>query len=143
MAVATDFTLADAARLAGLSRSMVDYLCRSQALVPSLANRPGRGRRRLYSFRDIVMLRALGHLLACGISVAKLKVALTQLRSSHFLAGDAAFPGRFLITDGSSIFFDAGRGGLEDLTRRGQFVFAFVIEMERVTEEVSRQLRAG
>jgi hypothetical protein len=118
---------------------MVDYLCRSNVLVPSKGARPGRGKGRQYSFGDVVMLRALGHLLKCGISVAKLKKALRTLRARHREITPEKAP-RYLVTDGSRVYFDDGANAVEDLSANGQMAFAFIIKLDRVRDDISRVL---
>lgn len=119
---------------------MVDYLCRSNVLVPSGRTRPGRGLGRIYTFGDVVMLRALSHLLKCGISVAKLKTALKSLRSRH---GEITFSSApmYLVTDGTKIYFRNGSlKVVEDLSANGQIAFAFVIKLRDVQRHVVQAL---
>jgi len=130
------FGIRRAAYLSGLQPAMVDYLCRSNVLVPSERSQPGRGRGRLYSYRDVVMLRALSHLLQCGISVAKLKKALTHLRSKHNEITSRSAP-MYLVTDGTRIYFRYARSEvMEELSASGQLAFAFVIKLRDVQRQV-------
>jgi DNA-binding transcriptional MerR regulator len=133
------FGIRRAALLGGLQPAMVDYLCRSNVLVPSKGPRPGRGRGRQYSFGDVVMLRALGHLLKCGISVAKLKKALATLRAKHHQITPEKAP-RYLVTDGTQIYFDDGTNAVEELSANGQLAFAFIIKLDQVRYDISRAL---
>ena len=130
------FPIAEAARLSDLTATMVDYLCRQGIIVPSAAFKPGRGRRRLYTFGDVVMLRAVGRLLATGLSVERLKLGLTKLRTLHPEITPTSLPGRFLMSDGRDLFFRASVSELENLTSGGQYAFAFLVEFERVRDEV-------
>src|ERR1700746_3544438 len=136
------FGIRKAAHLSGLQPAMVDYLCRSNVLVPSKGRRPGRGRSRLYTFGDVVMLRALGHLLKSGISVTKLKKALGTLRAKHNEITQEKAP-RYLVTDGTRVYFDDGRNAVEELSANGQMAFAFIIKLHHVCDHVSRALKYG
>jgi DNA-binding transcriptional MerR regulator len=118
---------------------MVDYLCRSNVLVPSEGPRPGRGKGRQYSFGDVVMLRALSHLLKSGISVAKLKKALRTLRAKHHEITQEKAP-RYLVTDGTRVYFDDGRNAVEELSANGQMAFAFIIKLSQVRDDVTNAL---
>jgi DNA-binding transcriptional MerR regulator len=134
------FGIRRAAHLSGLHPAMVDYLCRSNVLIPSARPQPGRGRSRIYTFGDIVMLRALSHLLSCGISVAKLKKALGTLRSKHdeITVGSAPM---YLVTDGNKIYFrNDGSKVIEELSANGQMTFAFVIKLREVQRHVVQAL---
>jgi DNA-binding transcriptional MerR regulator len=134
------FGIRRAAHLSGLQPAMVDYLCRSNVLVPSARSQPGRGRSRVYTFGDVVMLRALSHLLKCGISVAKLKKALENLRSKHGEITLQSAP-MYLVTDGVRIYFrqDSSKV-IEELSANGQMTFAFVIKLRDVQRHVVEAL---
>jgi len=134
------FGIRRAAHLSDLQPAMVDYLCRSNLLVPSERPQPGRGRGRIYTFGDVVMLRALSHLLKCGISVAKLKRALVSLRSKHGEITLRSAP-KYLVTDGTKIYFqNASSAVIEELSSNGQMAFAFVIKLRDVQRHVVRAL---
>lgn len=130
------FLAAQAAQLSGLTTTMVDYLCRQGIIIPSAVHKPGRGRRRLYSFGDVVMLRAIGRLLATGLSVERMKRGLEKLRSLHPEITATTLPGRFLMSDGHDLFFRANVSELENLSASGQLAFGFLLEFERVRDEV-------
>src|SRR5262249_41239093 len=118
------FTAAQAARLAGFrSPMMVDYLARTEVVVPSVLKQPGRGRRRLYSFGDLVVLRAVSRLLESGISVARLKMALQSLQRNFRQLNPEDALSRYLITDGRNVYLEEESGALTDLTRAGQMTF--------------------
>jgi DNA-binding transcriptional MerR regulator len=130
------FDVRKASRLSGLTPRMLDYLYRAGILPPSIRRSPGRGRKRYYSFGDVVVLRLLAQLLRCGISVSKLRKSLRVLRSRHRAIKPDSVPEQFLVTDGSRIYFRQGKGVLEDLSPTGQLAFAFVVELRKVRDEV-------
>jgi DNA-binding transcriptional MerR regulator len=132
---AGQYGVREAARYSGLSRFMVDYLVRSGVVVP-VAPKPGRGRSRLFTFGEVVLLRALSHLLNSGIEVRRLKAALTTLRAKHPEITHQSLPGKYLVTDGEAVFYCDRRGLLLDLSAGGQLAFAFVLEMEKARDHV-------
>ena len=134
-----DFPIAKAARLSGLNRTMVDYLCRQGILVPSLPKHRGRGRQRRYSFGDVVMLRVIAKLLDNGISVMRLKQALVALRKHHSQITPTSLPGSYLVTDGRQVFLKHDEATLETLDEAGQMSFAFVIELNTVRLAVMKE----
>jgi len=86
------------------------------------------------------MLRALRHLLKCGISVAKLKKALENLRSKHGEITLRSAP-MYLVTDGTRIYFrNDGLQVIEELSANHQLAFAFVIKLRDVQRDVVRAL---
>src|SRR4051812_26805467 len=98
------FGAREAAKLSQLSNAMVDYLCRTGVLIPTARAPRGRGIPRLYSFGDVVMLRALSRFLQAGLSVSKLKKALRGLRKRHSEIRPDALPASLLVTDGTRVF---------------------------------------
>ncbi len=129
------FKVGVAAKLAELTVSMVHYLCRTEILIPTERGSRGRGRHRLYSFGDVVILRAIAKLLKNGVSVSRLKAALVTLRSFHSDITPNSLPGALLCTDGKYVYFKKNRDVLEDLNR-GQFAFAFIIELASIQKEI-------
>lgn len=131
------FTTAQAARFAGFrSRMMVDYLCRSGIVVPCLGANPGRGRTRLYTFGEVVLLRALSRLLENGLPVARLRRALETQRKRFQELSPTAVIDRFLITNGHDVFFENEPGRFVELTKDGQMAFAFIVDIERARSDV-------
>ena len=139
--LAGPFDVRQTAALTGLSVYMVDYLCRSGTLEPSGGARPGRGRRRKYSFADVVFLRGLAKLLEQDLSVSRLRDALRELRREHPELTPTRLPARYLVTDGKNVYFTDG-GTIQNLTARGQLAFAFVLELKQLRTEVITKVRS-
>jgi len=133
------YTVAQTEKLAGIPRTMLDYLCRSAVLRPSSKPCRGRGHRRLYSFSDLVLLRIIARLLKSGISVLKLRKSLAALRKRHPEFANERLAGAVLVTDGARIYLRQGAQVIEDLMG-GQLGFAFVIELEGVRRDLSQQV---
>ena len=125
-----------AAKLSGLTEYMVNYLARTEVLLPSQPRTRTRGLRRRYSFGDVVMLRVLASLLEAGISVARIKNSLTNLREHHPEITPSSLPSKYLVTDGSEVFFLNDDDTLEALNSEGQLAFMFLIEMEQARTAV-------
>src|SRR5882672_4708233 len=71
------FTVADLARLFDLQESRIRYWDQTGFISPSQR----RGGKRLYSFRDVIAIKAAKELLAGGASLQKVRKALEQLRA--------------------------------------------------------------
>jgi len=136
MLVKTEYGIVESAKLADLEPPMVDYLCRTGIVVPSMSPRRGRGRLRKFSFGDVVMLRAIAALLRAGVSVARLNRSLKSLRALHPEITPSALPSRYLVTDGTRVYFWNGEGSLESMDEGGQLSFGFVLELTRLRSEV-------
>ncbi|MGQ0650855.1 MAG: MerR family transcriptional regulator [Betaproteobacteria bacterium] len=128
-----------ASKIAGLSLSMVNYLCWNELVLPSgphcHRHGPGRGRRRDYSFADLVVLRAIGKLLKHGVSVYRMKAALDRLRVRYPEITQESLPASHLFTDGKNVLFREGREILQDLNS-GQYAFAFLLDVRQIQKEV-------
>jgi len=117
-----------ASELSGLSSHMLTYLSRIEVLIPS-GNQAGRGRRRLYTFSDVLFLRVIAELLARGIEVKRLGKALKRAKEEADTWLDVkARPRHFLVTDGTEVMLKK-KGQLESITAGGQLVFAFVLDI--------------
>jgi DNA-binding transcriptional MerR regulator len=132
--VVESFQAAQAARLAGLTVDMVNYLCRSGIVVPSLGAR-GRGRRRLFSFADVLFLRIVAKLLENGISVLRLKKAFNGMRARGREYSTDMLSKRFLVIDGHDVFVQDGE--LLERLESGQMAFAFVLELGSLRRQLS------
>lgn len=132
------FTAYRAAKIAQLSHSMVNYLCRTRLLVPTGPYRPVRGKKRKYSFGDVVVLRAIGKLLQHGVSVLRMKTALNNLRERHPEITAKSLPASHLFTDGRDVLFREGRDVVRDLNT-GQYAFAFILELSHIQKEVVKK----
>lgn len=117
-----------AAELSGLSVHMLNYLGRIEVLIPS-GSEPGRGRRRLYTFSDVLFLRMIAEMLSKGIEVKRLGAALKRVKAEADIWLDIRKrPRHLLATDGTEVFLHR-RGQLESKTMNGQLVFAFVLDV--------------
>ncbi len=140
MALRQYFTLGEAARLGRFrSGTMVDYLARNGIVRPSVRPNPGRGRNRLYSFADAVLLRALNRLLERGIPVARL--GRVQAAYAKLMQGiePGRLPARFLMTDGERAFFRDDPAALIELSGKDGLAFALVLDMQPILEEVTSE----
>jgi DNA-binding transcriptional MerR regulator len=103
---------------------------------PSVQSTGGRpGRRRLYSFRDLVALRVVKSLLDNGMSVQRVRRAWDYLRRTADMEDHLAEVR--LVTDGQSIFRVASDDEeLLDALRQGQLAFFVAInEIARSVED--------
>ena len=130
------YTTRFAARVAGLTPAMVDYLCRSRTVVPGFTSSPGRGRPRLYTYGDLVALRAVAQLLGAGVSVAKVRRAFKTLQQWHPDRREALAKIQYLVTDGVRVYYRSPDQLLQDL-KDGQLAFSFVVELGRIARHVT------
>jgi len=122
------FSADQASRLTGCTAHQLRYWDRIGLVRPSLQRTGGRpGVRRLYSFRDLIALRAVRSLLAGGLSLQRVRKAYDYLRKKAALEEELA--GMQLVTDGKTVF-EIGRsdGEILDALREGQLAFFATLE---------------
>ncbi|WP_338427047.1 MerR family transcriptional regulator [Sphingopyxis kveilinensis] len=144
-----DHDARNAARLAGLrSVAMIDYLERSGVFFPTRKREKNRGKRRRYTFRDVLVLKTIAVLLSNGASVANLKHALEGLQRIKWNADetvleDSAGALRHLVVSSQRIYFARSRDELLDLAAGGQLSFSFLIDLDSIHRELSQSWRQG
>ena len=68
-----------ASRVAGITYRQLDYWARRKILEPSITPSRGSGSRRLYSFKDVVMLAVSKRLLDAGVNLQNVTAAVVFL----------------------------------------------------------------
>ena len=112
-----------ACHAAGISYRQLDYWARTGLVVPSVRDASGSGSQRLYSFRDIVVLKVVKRLLDAGVSLQNIRKAIDTLRSR----GVEDLAGITLISDGTTVYECRSPEEVVDLLQGGQGVFGIAI----------------
>lgn len=133
------FSAAQAARLSGLTRAMVDYLCREEIVIPSCDCKRGHGTPRHYAFGDVVALRLVARLSKAGVSSLRLRKGMERLRQYQPQITLNSLPASHIVTDGQDIYLRGASDSLERATD-GQYAFAFVVELDLVRQEVVKKM---
>ncbi len=115
---------------------MLDYLHRMGIVRPQYAATPGKGKRRHYSYTDLVVLRLVARMLEQGLSVKRLKASLAELRKQVTVLDSDKAASLFLVTDGKSAYWKKTPNEVVDLTASGQFAFSFVLNARQIHSEV-------
>ena len=123
-----------ACHAAGITYRQLDYWARTGLVEPSVRAAHGSGSQRLYSFRDILVLKVVKRLLDTGISLQQIRAAVQHLhdRGSEDLAEVT------LMSDGVSVYECTSPDEVVDLLAGGQGVFG--IALGRVWQEVAGEL---
>ena len=108
---------------AGITYRQLDYWARTGLVAPQIRAAGGSGTQRLYSFRDILMLKVVKRLLDAGISLQQIRAAI-----DHLLArGVQDLTQVTLMSDGVSVYECVSNEEIIDLVRGGQGVFAIAL----------------
>lgn len=119
---------------AGITYRQLDYWARTKLVQPSLRNASGSGSARLYSFRDILVLKVVKRLLDTGVSLQQIRAAIDHLRER----GVEDLAEITIMSDGASVYECTSHDEVIDLVQGGQGVFG--IAVGRVWREVEVSL---
>ena len=119
---------------AGITYRQLDYWARTGLVEPSVRAAQGSGSARLYSFRDILVLKVVKRLLDTGISLQQIRAAVSHLRNR----GTSDLAQVTLMSDGVSVYECTSPGQVVDLLAGGQGVFG--IALGRIWQEVDGTL---
>jgi DNA-binding transcriptional MerR regulator len=112
-----------ACNAAGITYRQLDYWARTGLVEPSVRGATGSGTQRLYSFRDILLLKVIKRLLDAGISLQQIRTAVQHLR----LRGTDDLTRVTLMSDGASVYECTSNDEVIDLLQGGQGVFGIAI----------------
>jgi DNA-binding transcriptional MerR regulator len=123
-----------ACRVAGITYRQLDYWARTGLVEPSIRPATGSGTHRLYSFRDVLVLKIVKRLLDTGVSLQQIRSAVTHLRER----GVDDLAQITLMSDGASVYECTSPDEVVDLVQGGQGVFG--IAVGRVWREIEGTL---
>jgi len=106
-----------------ISYRQLDYWARTGLVTPSVRDASGSGTQRLYSFRDMVVLKVVKRLLDAGVSLQNIRKAIDTLRSR----GVDDLAQITLISDGTTVYECRSPEEVVDLLQGGQGVFGIAI----------------
>ena len=114
-------------KLTSLTPRQIDYWDSTHFIKPSLKEAAGYGSGRLYSFEDIVQLKVAKTLIDKGVSLQKIRKAITYLKKNFPDVKKPLAEMRFL-TDGETIFvLTRDNKAILDTLAKGQMVFALAL----------------
>jgi DNA-binding transcriptional MerR regulator len=112
-----------ACNAAGITYRQLDYWARTGLVEPTVRGATGSGTQRLYSFRDILILKVIKRLLDAGISLQQIRTAVHHLRAR----GTDDLTRVTLMSDGASVYECTTSDEVIDLLQGGQGVFGIAI----------------
>ncbi|HEV7978134.1 MerR family transcriptional regulator [Amycolatopsis sp.] len=112
-----------ACQIAGITYRQLDYWARTKLVAPSIRTAHGSGSQRLYSFKDILVLKVVKRLLDTGVSLQNIRVAVDHLR----VRGVRDLAKVTLFSDGTTVFECTSPEEIVDLLQGGQGVFGIAV----------------
>ncbi|WP_372500013.1 MerR family transcriptional regulator [Williamsia maris] len=117
------YRVPSACQIAGITYRQLDYWARTSLVVPSIRSAAGSGSQRLYSFKDILVLKIVKRLLDTGISLQNIRVAVDHLRKR----GVEDLARITLFSDGTTVYECTSAEEVVDLLQGGQGVFGIAV----------------
>jgi DNA-binding transcriptional MerR regulator len=108
---------------AGITYRQLDYWARTELVIPSIRSATGSGSQRLYSFKDILVLKVVKRLLDTGVSLQNIRSAVDALRAR----GVEDLARITLLSDGTTVYECTSSEEVVDLLRGGQGVFGIAV----------------
>jgi DNA-binding transcriptional MerR regulator len=108
---------------AGITYRQLDYWARTGLVAPSVRTATGSGTQRLYSFRDILVLKVVKRLLDTGVSLQNIRRAVDHLRNR----GVKDLANVTLLSDGATVYECTSAEEVVDLLAGGQGVFGIAV----------------
>jgi DNA-binding transcriptional MerR regulator len=112
-----------ACQAVGITYRQLDYWARTGLVEPTVRHATGSGTQRLYSFKDLLVLKVVKRLLDTGVSLHNIRVAVDHLRAR----GVEDLAGVTLISDGTTVYECTSPEEIVDLLQGGQGVFGIAI----------------
>jgi DNA-binding transcriptional MerR regulator len=108
---------------AGITYRQLDYWARTGLVEPSVRPAYGSGTQRLYSFRDVVLLKIVKRFLDTGVALQNIRTTVQHLRARGFQD-----LGRMtLMSDGATVYECSSPDEVVSLLQGGQGVFGIAV----------------
>ncbi|MFI6287945.1 MerR family transcriptional regulator [Streptomyces sp. NPDC051018] len=112
---------------AGITYRQLDYWARTGLVEPSVRPAYGSGTQRLYSFRDVVVLKIVKRFLDTGVALQNIRAAVQHLRER----GLADLERMTLMSDGATVYECSSPDEVVDLLQGGQGIFGIAVGVVR------------
>ncbi|MFJ8010501.1 MerR family transcriptional regulator [Streptomyces fagopyri] len=108
---------------AGITYRQLDYWARTGLVEPSVRPAYGSGTQRLYSFRDVVVLKIVKRFLDTGVSLQNIRTTVQHLRERGFRDLERLT----LMSDGATVYECSSPDEVHALLQGGQGVFGIAV----------------
>ncbi|MEZ7007671.1 MerR family transcriptional regulator [Streptomyces sp. SCSIO 75703] len=108
---------------AGITYRQLDYWARTGLVEPSVRPAHGSGTQRLYSFRDVVVLKIVKRFLDTGVSLQNIRTTVRHLRERGFRDLERMT----LMSDGATVYECTSPDEVHALLQGGQGIFGIAV----------------
>lgn len=109
----------------GITYRQLDYWARTGLVEASIRPAHGSGTQRLYSFRDVVVLKIVKRLLDTGVSLQNIRTAVQHLCSRDL----ADLAHMTLMSDGATVYECTSPDQVVELLQGGQGIFGIAVSV--------------
>jgi len=111
-------------KIVGLSQRQIDYWDKTHFIKPSVKEAAGHGSARLFSFEDLVRMKVAKTLMDSGISLQKIRKAVSYLKK-HMPNVENPLSDLKFLTDGETVFvLTKNSREIIDTLKNGQLVIS-------------------
>lgn len=119
------FSAPEVCELSGVTYRQLDYWTRTGLVKPGIKDASGSGTRRLYSFKDLVLIKAIKGLIEAGMSLQKVREAIDYVRGA--MTEDPSEL-TLIAREGTILIFGPGEEArLIDALRGGQITLSLAL----------------
>ncbi len=115
------YTGPEVCNITGISYRQLDHWTTTKLVEASIRNIKGSGFHRIYSFQDILKVKLVNKLRDAGISLQKIRIALSNV--NKIIGKNVNITDISIFSDGQSIYVITEKDEMLDLLKRGQAVF--------------------
>ncbi|WP_031089595.1 MerR family transcriptional regulator [Streptomyces sp. NRRL WC-3549] len=108
---------------AGITYRQLDYWARTGLVEPSVRPAYGSGTQRLYSFRDVVLLKIVKRFLDTGVALQNIRTTVQHLRARGFTDLERMT----LMSDGATVYECSSPDEVVSLLQGGQGIFGIAV----------------
>ncbi|MFB7058212.1 MerR family transcriptional regulator [Streptomyces vinaceus] len=108
---------------AGITYRQLDYWARTGLVEPTVRPAHGSGTQRLYSFRDVVVLKIVKRFLDTGVALQNIRTAVQHLRDRGF----SDLERMTLMSDGATVYECTSPDQVVSLLQGGQGIFGIAV----------------
>ena len=127
------YTGPEVCKITGITYRQLDHWTTSNLIKASIRSIKGSGFHRIYSFQDIIQIKLVNKLREAGVSLQKIRLALTNME--NVLGEDINISDVSVFSDGKSIYVISDNDQMIDLLKKGQAVFGISLGPVRTEAE--------
>lgn len=133
------FSAGEVLKLSGLTYRQLDYWASSDFITPSIIEKVGLRTKRIYTFTDILAIRAAMRLLDAGIPLQGIRKAVNRLQL-ELTSKKEVLHSLVWLTDGENLFVLEDRNMVRNVLN-DQYAFAFAVNVGQLADKLEDDVK--